>query len=50
VRNALLLDGVLERTRDVVLPNDVSKLLWPVFAGEDLIAHGKDDYKLAVSD
>jgi hypothetical protein len=50
VRDALLLDGVPERARDVVLPDDVSKLLRPVFSGENLITHGKDDYKLAVSD
>ena len=41
VRDALLLDGVLQRAGDVVLPDHVGELLGPVFAGKDLIAHGK---------
>ena len=33
VRDALLLDGVLQGAGDVVLPDNVSELLGPVFAG-----------------
>jgi hypothetical protein len=41
MRNPSLLDGVLQRPRDVVLPNDVGKFLWPVFARENLVTHGR---------
>src|SRR6185369_3161442 len=43
--DALLLDSVLERSSDVVLPNDVGELLGPVFAGKDLVAHGNFHYR-----
>src|SRR5271166_1192649 len=41
VRNPLLLDGVLQGTSDVLLPDDVGEFLWPVFARENLITHGR---------
>ncbi len=41
VGNASLLDGVLQRARDVVLPDDVGEFLWPVFARENLVTHGR---------
>ena len=41
VRQPVLLDGILERARDVRLPDEVVESLRPVFAGEDLIAHPK---------
>ena len=39
VRNALLLDGILERAGNVFLPDDIGELLWTIFAGENLVAH-----------
>ena len=39
MRNALLFDGVGERLRDVLLPNDLGEPLRAVFAGYDLIRH-----------
>ena len=41
VRDTLLLDGVLQGAGDVVLPDDFGELLWPVFAGKNLVAHGR---------
>jgi hypothetical protein len=39
VRNPPLLDGVLQRAGDVLLPDDVGEALWPVFACQDLVSH-----------
>ena len=39
VRNALLLNGVLERPGDVLLADDVGKFLRAIFAGQDLVTH-----------
>ena len=41
MRDASLLDGVLQGAGDVVLPNHLRKLLGPVFARENLITHGR---------
>ena len=41
VRDASLLDGVLQGAGDVVLPDHVGEFLWPVFARENLITHGR---------
>jgi len=43
VGSAALLNGVLKRSRDMVLPYDVGELLWTVFAGKDLVAHEGDE-------
>ena len=37
----VLRDRILERTRDMRLPNQVVKRLWPVFARENFVAHPK---------
>ena len=39
VGDALLLDGILQRASDMVLPNHIGELLRTVFSGKDLIAH-----------
>jgi hypothetical protein len=41
VRQAILLDRILERAGDVVLPDDIVERLGSVFAGENLVAHPK---------
>src|SRR5205085_6279265 len=41
VRDALLLDGILQGAGDVFLPDHVGKSLRTVLAGQDLIAHGR---------
>ena len=48
VRNALLLDGVLQRAGDVLLANDFGEFLRTVFAGQDLVAHGLEEIRLYV--
>jgi hypothetical protein len=40
VGNALLLDGVRQRLRDVFLTDDVSEALRAILSGDDLIGHG----------
>ena len=40
---ASLLDGVLKRTGDVLLPDDLGEPLRTVFAGQDGITHGGED-------
>ena len=39
VRNALLLDGIGERLRDVFLADDLGETLGPVFPGYDFVRH-----------
>ena len=39
VREAVLLDRVLQRPRDMRLPDQIVKSLRPIFAGENLITH-----------
>ena len=41
VRDAVRLDGVRERARDVLLPDDVAERLRAIFSGDDFIAHGE---------
>ncbi len=41
VRDAPLPNGVLQGAGDVLLPDDLGEFLWPVFAGKDLVAHGR---------
>src|SRR5207249_4812149 len=41
VGQAILLDRILERASDVVLPDDIVERLGSVFAGENLVAHPK---------
>ena len=41
VSNAALLNGVLQGSGDVVLPNHLGEFLWPVFTRENLITHEK---------
>src|SRR6266567_2813163 len=41
MRGASLVNGILQRAGDVLLPNDFRKFLWTVFAREDLVAHGR---------
>ena len=41
VRNPALLDGVLQGASDVLLTDDVGEFLWPVFARENLVTHGR---------
>ena len=40
VGQPILLDRVLERTRDVFLADEVVECLWPVFSRKNLVAHG----------
>ncbi len=40
VRDASLLDGVLQGAGDVVLPDHLGEFLWTVFARENLVTHG----------
>src|SRR5207248_10523062 len=42
VRNAVLLNGVLECAGNVVLPDDFRELLGTVFSGKNLVAHGRE--------
>src|SRR4029077_1445110 len=39
MREAVLLDSILERTRDVRLPNEIVEGLGAIFPGEDFVAH-----------
>jgi hypothetical protein len=39
MRDSPLLDCILERTGDVLLPDNIGELLRSVFAGQNLIAH-----------
>ena len=41
VRDAPLRDGVLQGTSDVLLPDHLGELLWPIFARQNLITHGR---------
>ncbi len=41
VRDPSLLNGVLQGSGDVLLPDDVGEFLRPVFARQDLITHGR---------
>src|SRR6185437_359521 len=41
VGDSSLLDGVLERAGNVLLPDDFRELLRTVFSGENLVAHGR---------
>src|SRR5438270_13234793 len=45
MRDALLLNCVLERARHVLLPDNVGKTLRTVLSREDLVAHRNLDYK-----
>jgi hypothetical protein len=45
--DTLLLDGILQGTGDVVLPDHLRKALRTIFARQYLVAHGKFDYTLA---
>src|ERR1043165_4117568 len=42
MRNPALFNGILERTGNVILPNDLRKLLRTVFTCQDLITHGRE--------
>src|SRR5882762_1980638 len=42
VSDPFLLDRILERAGNMLLSNDFGELLWPVFARENLIAHGRE--------
>ena len=39
VREAILLDGILQRARDVLLPDEIVERLRPIFPRENLVAH-----------
>ena len=39
VREPVLFDRVLQRPRDVLLPDDIVERLRPIFARENLVAH-----------
>ena len=39
VCEAILRDRVLERLRDMFLPDQIIKSLWPIFSREDFVAH-----------
>jgi urease gamma subunit len=39
MRQAILLDRILERARDMRLPDQIVERLRTIFSGEDLIAH-----------
>ena len=41
VRDASLLNGILQGAGDVVLPDHFGEFLWPVFARENLVTHGR---------
>jgi hypothetical protein len=41
VRDPALLDSILERAGDVLLPDDFRELLRTIFSGENLVAHGR---------
>ena len=43
VGDALLLDGILQRAGDVLLPDHVGELLWTVFARQNLVTHGREN-------
>src|SRR5690348_169217 len=40
MRDTLLGNCILQRARDVLLPDDIRKALRTILTGEDLIAHG----------
>jgi len=42
----VLLDGVPERLRDVLLADDIRKRLRTIFSGDDLIRHGNSKLKI----
>src|SRR5581483_9655595 len=45
VGDPLLGNGILQSTRNVLLPNDIRKTLWTVLTREDLVTHsGESDY------
>ena len=39
--NALLLDGIFQGAGDVLLPDDVGEFLRSIFAGQNLVTHGR---------
>jgi hypothetical protein len=39
MRNSLLRDGILQRTGDMLLADDIGEFLRPIFASKNLIAH-----------
>ena len=43
VGDAPLLDGILQRAGDVLLPDHLGELLWTVFARQNLITHGEEN-------
>src|SRR5437868_9381969 len=44
VRDSLLRNRILQRASHRILPDDIYKLLWPVFSGENLITHGGTEF------
>ena len=36
---SVLRDRILQRARDMCLPNQVVERLWPIFSGENLVTH-----------
>src|SRR5947208_8118649 len=46
MRYALLFDGILQCTGNVVLPDHLRKALRTIFARQYLVTHGKSDYTL----
>jgi hypothetical protein len=45
VRDALLLDGIFQGAGDMILSNHLREALRTVFARQNLVCHGKFDYK-----
>ena len=44
VRDSLLRNRILQRASYMILPDNIYKLLWPVFSGENLITHGGTEF------
>ena len=47
---AVLLDGILERAGDVILPDDFAERLGPVFSGKNRVAHRTSFKRLPAGD